>query len=66
MDVEACSCWTSHLLEDLGHDVLVANARKLRAIYINPRKSERADADTLARLGRMDPELLSAIHHRSP
>ena len=31
------SRWVSHLLKDLGHDVLVANARKLRAIYHNPR-----------------------------
>jgi transposase len=44
----------------------VANARKLRAIYHNPRKGDRADAETLARLARLDPELLSPIHHRSP
>ena len=66
MEVGAHSRWASHLLEDLGHDVLVANARKLRAIYSNPRKGDRADAETLARLGRLDPELLSPIHHRSP
>lgn len=56
----------SHLLRELGHDVLVANARKLRAIYHNPRKGDRVDAETLARLARLDPELLSPIHHRSP
>ena len=45
---------------------LDCNARKLRAIYHNPRKDDRADAETLARLARLDPALLSPIHHRSP
>jgi transposase len=66
MEVGAHSRWASHLLKELGHDVLVANARKLRAIYHNPRKGDRADAETLARLARLDPRLLSPIHHRSP
>jgi len=66
MEVGTHSRWASHLLRELGHDVLVANARKLKAIYHNPRKGDRADAETLARLARLDPELLSPIHHRSP
>jgi len=66
MEVGAHSRWASHLLEELGHEVLVANARKLRAIYHNPRKGDRADAEILARLARLDPKLLSPIHHRSP
>lgn len=66
MEVGTHSRWASHLFKDLGHDVLVANARKLRAIYHNPRKGDRADAETLARLARLDPELLAPIHHRSP
>jgi transposase len=66
MEVGAHSRWASYLLTELGHDVLVANARKLRAIYHNPRKGDRADAETLARLARLDPALLSPIHHRSP
>jgi transposase len=66
MEVGSHSRWVSHQLKDLGHDALVANARKLRAIYHNPRKGDRADAETLARLARLDPELLSPIHHRSP
>jgi transposase len=66
MEVGTHSRWTSQLLKELGHDVLVANARKLWAIYHNPRKGDRADAETLARLARLDPELLSPIHHRSP
>ena len=66
MEVGTHSRWASHLLRELSHDVLVANARKLRAIYHNPRKGDRADAEILARLARLDPELLSSIHHRSP
>ena len=66
MEVGTHSRWASHLLTELGHEVLVANARKLRVIYHNPRKDDRADAETLARLARLDPELLSPIYHRSP
>jgi len=66
LEVGAHSRWASHLLTELGHEVLVANARKLRAIYTNPRKGDRVDAETLARLARLDPKLLSPIHHRSP
>lgn len=66
MEVGAQSRWVSDLLRELGHEVLVANARKLRAIYANPRKGDRVDAEILARLARLDPNLLSPIHHRSP
>ena len=66
MEVGAQSRWVSHLLREFGYDVLVANARKLKAIYSNPRKDDRSDAETLARLARLDPSLLSPIHHRSP
>lgn len=66
MEVGTHSRWASQLLEEPGHEVLVANARKLRAIYDNPRKDDRVDAEMLARLARLDPKLLSPIHHRSP
>lgn len=66
MEVGTHSRWASQTLEQAGHEVLVANARKLRAIYDNPRKGDRADAETLARLARLDPALLSPIRHRSP
>ncbi|MGK0186186.1 MAG: transposase [Verrucomicrobiales bacterium] len=49
----------------MGHDVLVANACKLRAIYTNPRKSDELDAKMLAKLGRIDPSLLYPIAHQS-
>ena len=49
---------------ELGHEVLVANPRKLRAIYDNDKKCDRVDAEKLARFARMDPKLLSPITHR--
>ena len=59
------SAWVSRLLEELGHEVIVANPRRLRLIYETDRKSDRVDAEYLARLGRLDPELLAPIEHRS-
>jgi transposase len=38
------SPWVSRLLEECGHDVLVANARKMRLIYANKRKTDEIDA----------------------
>ena len=59
------SPWVSRLLSGLGHDVLVANPRKLRLIYQNKSKSDRVDAEYLARVGRLDPSLLAPLRHRS-
>jgi transposase len=53
------SPWISRVLEGCGHEVLVANARKLRLIYAEGRKNDRLDAENLARLARLDPRLLS-------
>jgi transposase len=41
------SPWVSRLLEGYGHEVLVANARKLRLIYSNKRKTDEVDAENL-------------------
>jgi transposase len=59
------SPWVSRLLEECGHEVLVANARKLRLIYANKRKTDEIDAENLARLARLDPKLLYPLKHRS-
>jgi transposase len=64
LEVGTHSPWVSRLLERLGHEVLVANARQVRLIYGSDRKSDRVDAETLARLGRLDPALLQPIRHR--
>jgi transposase len=51
-------------LEECGHEVLVANSRKLRLIYANKRKTDEVDAENLARLARLDPKLLYPLKHR--
>jgi transposase len=58
------SPWVSRLLEECGHEVLVANPRKLRLIYTNKRKTDELDAENLARLARLDPKLLYPVTHR--
>ena len=58
------SPWVSRLLAELGHEVIVANPRKLRLIYANDSKSDRVDAEYLARVGRLDPALLAPLTHR--
>lgn len=64
MEVGTHSPWVSRLLSECGHQVLVANPRKLRAIYENDAKDDRVDAQMLARLARVDPHLLCPIEHR--
>ncbi len=64
IEVGTHSTWISRLLEECGHEVLVANARKIRLIYGDKRKTDKLDAQKLARLARADPELLYPIEHR--
>src|SRR6516225_10077498 len=65
METGTHSPWVSRLLEALGHEVIVAHAQKVRLIVKSQRKDDRLDARTLARLARIDPELLSPVQHRS-
>jgi transposase len=58
------SPWVSRQLESYGHEVVVANARKVRMIYDSDCKNDRLDARMLARLGRVDVNLLAPIRHR--
>jgi transposase len=59
------SPWISRLLTDLGHEAIVAHSRNVRLIGESRRKDDRRDAQALARLARIDPQLLSPIQHRS-
>jgi transposase len=59
------SPWASRHLQSLGHEVIVANPRQVQLITESARKNDRIDAEKLARLARVDPKLLSPIHHRS-
>jgi transposase len=54
----------SRALAGWGHEVIVANARRLQLIAQNDAKSDAVDAELLARLGRVDPRLLAPVHHR--
>jgi transposase len=59
------SPWISRLLSELGHETIVAHARNVRLIGESRGKDDRLDAQALARLARIDPQLLSPIQHRS-
>ena len=65
IEVGTHSPWVSRLLAEIGHEVIVANPRQLKLITESSRKSDRIDAQTLARLARIDPALLCPIRHRS-
>jgi transposase len=58
------SPWVSRQLAELGHEVIVANPRRVKLISGNKKKNDREDARLLARLGRVDPELLHPVQHR--
>src|SRR5258706_2970788 len=59
------SPWVSRALSELGHEVIVAHARNVRLIGESRKKGGRLDAQTLARLARIDPQLLYPVKHRS-
>jgi transposase len=65
LEVGTHSPWLSRMLSGLGYEVIVANARQVQLISASSRKNDRIDAQTLARLARVDPQLLRPIRHRS-
>jgi transposase len=65
IEVGSHSPWVSRELKRLGHEVIVANARQVKVISESTRKDDKLDAQMLARLARVDPELLRPIRHRS-
>jgi transposase len=65
METGTHSPWVSRMLAALGHEVIVAHAQSVRLIVKSRRKDDRLDARTLARLARIDPQLLSPVQHRS-
>jgi transposase len=64
LEVGTHSPWVSRLCEALGHEVVVANPSRVRRIAGKEDKSDRIDAELLARLGRADPQLLRPVKHR--
>ena len=65
LEVGTHSPWVSRLLSSLGHEVIVANPRQLKLISTSSRKDDRVDAQPLARLARVDVQLLRPVRHRS-
>ena len=65
IEVGTHSPWVSRLLRSMGHELIVANPRQVKLITESSRKDDRLDAQTLARLARIDPQLLRPIQHRS-
>ena len=53
LEIGTHSPWVSRLLSELGHEVVVGNARKVRLIGESCKKDDRLDAQTLARLARI-------------
>ena len=53
LEIGTHSPWISRLLSALGHEVIVANARKVRLIGESRKKDDGLDAQTLARLARI-------------
>jgi transposase len=65
LEVGTHSAWIGRLLEGLGHEVILANPRRVRSIYQSNDKSDTVDAEMLARLARVDPALLYPVAIRS-
>ncbi len=59
------SPWISRLLTELGHEVIVAHPVAAARLADRLRKTDRRDAESLARTARLDPQLLSPVQHRS-
>ncbi len=65
IEVGTHSAWVQDVITEWGHEVLVANPRLMEGSKRRKRKSDRIDANKLARLGRVDPQSLYPIRHRS-
>ena len=66
VEVGTHSAWVQEVISGCGHEVLVANPRLMEGSKRRKRKNDRIDANKLARLGRVDPQSLHPIQHRSP
>jgi transposase len=64
-EVGTHSPWVQEVLCGCRHEVLVANPRLMEGSKRRKRKNDRIDANKLARLGRIDPQSLHPMRHRS-
>lgn len=58
------SAWVKQVIEELGHEAVVANARELQAVTGRSHRTDHHDARQLARLARVDRELLNPVKLR--
>ncbi len=65
VEVGTHSAWVREVIVGCGHEVLVANPRLMEGSKRRKRKNDRIDANKLARLGRVDPQSLHPLEHRS-
>jgi transposase len=65
IEVGTHSAWVREAIAECGHEVLVANPQRMEGSKRRKRKNDRIDANKLARLGRVDPQSLHPIEHRS-
>ena len=65
VEVGTHSAWTQEVIGGCGHEVVVANPRLMEGSKRRKRKNDRIDANKLARLGRVDPQSLHPMEHRS-
>ena len=65
IEVGTHSAWVQEIIAGCGHEVLVANPRLMEGSKRRKRKNDRIDANKLARLGRVDPQSLHPMQHRS-
>ena len=65
METGTHSRWVAELLGMVGHEVIVANARKLKLISENNQKSDKVDARLLSQLGCMNVDWLHPVYQRS-
>jgi transposase len=65
MEAGTHSIWISEQLQELDHEVIVADVPELRSISRSDRKSDHADAEKFARFARLDPQILHPISHRT-
>jgi transposase len=65
LEVGTHSAWVQEVVVGCGHEVLVANPRLMDGTKRRKRKNDRLDANQLVRIGRVDPQSLFPIRHRS-
>ena len=65
IEVGTHSAWVQEVISGCGHEVRVANPRLMDGSKRRRSKNDRIEANELARLGRVDPESLCPIQHRS-